>query len=131
MTILQAGAIAARVQHGEAEFLLVTAKARVEQWIFPKGHVEPGETHEAAALRELHEEAGVVATLVGPVGSSRFTLKGRSIEVAYFLAMASGASGASPEGRKMQWLPYAEARSTLTFDDTRQLLDEASRLLEK
>src|SRR5689334_9545811 len=98
MTIQQAGAIAARLKNGRSEFLLVTAKAKDEQWIFPKGHVEPGEALEETALRELQEEAGVEATLVGPVGTSRFTLKGKQIEVAYFLAMSNREDGTSPEG---------------------------------
>ena len=33
-------------------------------WVFPKGHIEQGETSEAAALREVAEEAGVQAELV-------------------------------------------------------------------
>src|SRR5690606_16612824 len=33
-------------------------------WVFPKGHIEEGETSQAAALREVREEAGVRAELV-------------------------------------------------------------------
>ena len=33
-------------------------------WSFPKGHIEPGETEEMAALRELHEETGLKARLI-------------------------------------------------------------------
>jgi diadenosine hexaphosphate hydrolase (ATP-forming) len=31
-------------------------------WVFPKGHIDPGETHIVAAIREVEEESGVVAT---------------------------------------------------------------------
>jgi diadenosine hexaphosphate hydrolase (ATP-forming) len=31
-------------------------------WVFPKGHIDPGETHVVAAIREVEEESGVVAT---------------------------------------------------------------------
>ncbi|HWT92790.1 MAG TPA: NUDIX domain-containing protein, partial [Solirubrobacteraceae bacterium] len=38
----------------------------------PKGHVDPGETPEQAAQREVREEAGVDATLVGQLGEVRY-----------------------------------------------------------
>eukprot|EP00161_Ancyromonas_sigmoides_P014904 TRINITY_DN390_c0_g2_i4.p2 TRINITY_DN390_c0_g2~~TRINITY_DN390_c0_g2_i4.p2 ORF type:complete len:330 (+),score=134.75 TRINITY_DN390_c0_g2_i4:620-1609(+) len=44
---------------GAREFLLVTSRSRGD-WIVPRGKVEPGETDEAAAAREVREEAGVV-----------------------------------------------------------------------
>ena len=63
--IQQAGAIAARVRGDDTEFLLVTARKQPDEWIFPKGHIERGETAEDAALRELREETGVTAELLG------------------------------------------------------------------
>ena len=41
-------------------------------WVSVGGAVDPGETHEQAAVRELHEETGIVADLadlVGPIGT--------------------------------------------------------------
>jgi diadenosine hexaphosphate hydrolase (ATP-forming) len=35
-------------------------------WVFPKGHVDPGEDPLAAAVREVEEEAGVVASCPEP-----------------------------------------------------------------
>jgi diadenosine hexaphosphate hydrolase (ATP-forming) len=31
-------------------------------WVFPKGHIDPGETHLVAAIREVEEESGVIST---------------------------------------------------------------------
>ncbi len=38
-------------------------------WVFPKGHIDPGETKIDAAIREVEEESGIVAELVKPVFS--------------------------------------------------------------
>jgi 8-oxo-dGTP pyrophosphatase MutT (NUDIX family) len=41
----------------QLEFLLMR---HAERWDLPKGHVDPGETHLACALRELQEETGIL-----------------------------------------------------------------------
>ena len=41
-------------------------------WVFPKGHVELGESREEAALREVFEETGLHARIGGPAGMSSF-----------------------------------------------------------
>lgn len=41
-------------------------------WVFPKGHVELGESHEQAALREVLEESGLHAVIKGKGGMSSF-----------------------------------------------------------
>ena len=46
---------------------------RYEGWVLPKGTVENGETHEQTALREVHEETGVKATIIEYLGKSEYT----------------------------------------------------------
>jgi diadenosine hexaphosphate hydrolase (ATP-forming) len=48
------------VFNGLGEVLLLQHKNG--PWVFPKGHLEPGETHLDAALREVEEEAGIEAS---------------------------------------------------------------------
>jgi 8-oxo-dGTP pyrophosphatase MutT (NUDIX family) len=123
-SVTQAGAIAVRREGAEPLVLLVTAKKNPEHWIFPKGHVEPGEELAATALRELEEEAGVKGEILGRVGASTFRSGNEEIEVTYFLVRA-GSRGKDREGRRRLWLPPAAARARLSFPDARDLLDGA------
>jgi len=123
--IAQAGGIVFRRHDRDLSILLVTSKKIAGNWIFPKGHVEPGETEAAAALRETHEEAGVEGQIVGPVGAPvEFGWWGRRYRVQYFLIRATSES-ATTDGRTKQWLSYDDALARLSDQDTRQRLVEA------
>lgn len=46
-------------------------------WVLPKGTVELGETYEMTAMREVKEESGVEAKIIGYIGSSQYNFQGK------------------------------------------------------
>ena len=123
--IRQSGAIVVRLDAKEPRVLLVTAKRNPRNWIFPKGHIEKGETAEAAALREAKEEAGVVGTLIGPAGVLEYGFLGFKARVEYFLAVLTRETGPPEDGRDRAWCRLEEALDRLAYKNTRKLLRKA------
>ena len=129
--IPEGGAIVFRTDGGTVRILLVRAKQDPSKWIFPKGHVEPGESHAAAALREASEEAGVKGIIVGLVGpASTFQSGDEQVRVEYHLLQMI-AEAPSSEGRDKRWVSPADALDALAFQDARDLLRSALSEIER
>jgi 8-oxo-dGTP pyrophosphatase MutT (NUDIX family) len=65
---VSAGGVVARVENAGVYIALVREKG-LSHYVLPKGHVEAGESVEAAAKREIEEEAGFTElTLLAPLG---------------------------------------------------------------
>ena len=97
----------------------------------PKGHVDPGETPEQAATREVREEAGVVARPVGQLGEVRYWYQrdGRPIPKIVTFFLFDYESGAvedhDHEVEEARWVPLSEAAETLTYEGEREMLQRA------
>lgn len=122
--------------------VLFTRRGRQRQYVIvtehgghtglPKGHVEPGETVRETALREIREETGVQATLIGDVMlEETYALpRGGEKHVVYFLATFEGQLCHDPtQVGDVRLLPIREAITALTFEGARRILLEADRLL--
>ena len=123
--IRQSGAIFFRLDAKEPQVLLITAKRNPKAWIFPKGHVEKGETPAEAALREAEEEAGVKGKVIGPVGVLEYRFMGVKARVDYFLAVLTRETGPPEDGRSRAWCGLEEALDKLSYKNTRKLLRNA------
>jgi mutator protein MutT len=124
----EAGAVVIRRAGSEPRILLVTAKDNANHWLFPKGHIERGESAAEAARREVEEEAGIVAKVTGPVGSTEYEFGGKTIVVEYFM-LAFVAEHSSYEGRKKEWLSLDAAERRLSFETTRIILRRARSMI--
>ena len=121
-----AGGIVVRGRGGDLRVLLVTAKRQPGQWVFPKGHIDPGESPEQAAVREVEEEAGVIAAVVEPIGTLEFR-NFRGVVRAQFYLMAFVSEGPPREGRTRGWFTADEARQAVSYEDSRMLVTRAAR----
>ena len=122
-TISHAGGVVFRQSTTRMEYLLVRAKKPPEAWVFPKGHIEEGETPERAAVREVLEEAGVRAAIVSSLG----VLPVDSQYAEMFLMTYESAGDATPE-RECVWLEFNGALKKLTFEESRRLLKRADQI---
>jgi 8-oxo-dGTP pyrophosphatase MutT (NUDIX family) len=122
--LTHAGGVVYRREGGVAHFLLVTARHRPDEWLFPKGHIERGETPEQAAAREVQEEAGVSAAVITPLEDVRLCLSGVDQLIRFFL-MEARETGSPGEGRQAVWLDADAAGDRLTFRESRESLRKA------
>ena len=125
-----AGGVVVRDDGPARRFLLVTARRQPGQWVFPKGHIEDGETVEAAAIREVLEEAGVEATVISPLGASEYKTA-REVVRAQFFLMRYVSEEKPGEGRRRAWFTAAEAQRALLYEDARLLIAGAARHREQ
>jgi 8-oxo-dGTP pyrophosphatase MutT (NUDIX family) len=110
---------------------------RVE-WCLPKGHLENGETPEQAAVREIEEETGVTGRVIATLPGVEywFVEKGsRRVHkrVDYFLLAYVRGSAADFDAHEVsgaEWFPWDEGIARLSFDNERQVVEQAREIAE-
>ena len=117
---------------GEIKYVL--AQALGGHYGFPKGHMEPGETEEETALREVYEEVGLHISLVpGFRAETEYEIPSIRVrkKVVFFLGEFQGQQirPQKEELRSAPAVPYEEALALLTHDDSKRILRDAHEFL--
>jgi bis(5'-nucleosidyl)-tetraphosphatase len=136
------GAVIFRKDGSQFLFLLMYSH-RNKIWGFPKGHIDSGESEIDTALREIKEETGLKDLMVingfrkediYSCVSNREPYKGHRIEKhsIYFLCETKSKSIVvdNEEITKYKWLKTSEAKSLISFDGLKQILNEADTFLQ-
>lgn len=139
-----AGVIVFHRDGGGCRFLLVLSRqTKRPLWEFPKGGIDPGESVEDAAFRELREETGLdradVRVVEGFRASERYRFTvpsgaGRTViikQVTYFLAEARRTDVVVAEAEAMDhgWFEPREAIRRVRYRDRRRILRRAAELV--
>ena len=106
--------------------IAVVHRPRYDDWSLPKGKLDPGETWEEAALREVREETGLECSLGAELSSTRYhDRKGRAKLVRYWLMdPVGGEFEPNDETDELRWLTPAEAAALLTYPRDQELAQE-------
>jgi 8-oxo-dGTP pyrophosphatase MutT (NUDIX family) len=118
-----AGGLVVRRHQGALEIAVVHRPVH-QDWSFPKGKLEEGETFELAALREVEEETGLACRLLRFIGHTEYVdRKGRPKAVAYWVMVAqSGSFAPNAEVDEMRWVTLDGAFGLLSYPRDRELV---------
>lgn len=129
-----AGVITYKIDNDQIEYLLLRYEAG--HWDFPKGKIEPSETKQEAAIRELHEEAGLTAQLDDNFEESFSYIfhdaqKKLVQKTVYFFIGKTKTSTVhlSYEHTDFQWLTYKQALEVLTYENAKNILKKTHKYL--
>jgi 8-oxo-dGTP diphosphatase len=125
------GVVHRRRDDGTVEILLVH-RPRYDDWSLPKGKLDAGEEYEAAAVREVEEETGVVTALGPEVAAVRYAdAAGRPKVVRYWLMTVLEEHDRPPDHEvdDARWVPIGDAAGLLSYPRDAAVIDRARRLL--
>ncbi len=138
-TEISAGGVVYRLRDG-GDYEVALILAPESRWQLPKGWVEDGEAHERTAVREVREETGLDAEVIGPLDTIEYWYKStydpEPVRVHKFVHMfllrylGGSTDDHDDEVLEARWVEIAAAQQMLAFKDERRMMTMAQEALE-
>ena len=135
---VSAGGVAFRVANDNAEIVVIRSN-RESRWQLPKGMIDPGETEEQAAAREVREESGIECELLQKIDSIDYWYVDRwgdePVRVHkyvhfYLMKYISGdIADHDHEVEEVRWVPIEKAVDLLAFPAERTIVEKANKMV--
>lgn len=139
MDQISSGGVAFRWKDSQPEIAIVSIKPKL-RWQLPKGIVDPGESPQVTAVREVKEEAGVETDLIRLIETIEYWYRsvknGKPVRYHkyvhfYLLEYRRGdVSNHDHEVEEARWVSFDEALEMLDFKSEREVVEKARQLIE-
>jgi len=136
---ISAGGVAFRWADSEPEMVIVSVKPKL-RWRLPKGIVDPGESPEVTAVREVKEEGGVETERLGLIETIEYWYRsvknGKPVRfhkfVHFYLLEYRGGDVANHdhEVEEARWVSFDEAVDMLEFKSEREVAEKAQAMIQ-
>jgi 8-oxo-dGTP pyrophosphatase MutT (NUDIX family) len=134
---VSAGGVVYRRDGDDIEVVLASRRTRRGDlaWGLAKGGIEPGESHEVAAVREVLEETGYTAEIEASLGDTRYFYVWEEARIRktvhFFLMRCTGGDPADrdDEMEEVRWFPLDRALKRAAYRGEREVLGRAAELL--
>jgi 8-oxo-dGTP pyrophosphatase MutT (NUDIX family) len=116
--VAAAGGLVTRPGAGGGIEIVLVHRPKYDDWTFPKGKLEAGESDEEAAVREVCEETGFACTLGEELATVRYVdARGRRKRVRYWIMTIVGGDATVPNAEvdDLRWLSPEDATRLLTY----------------
>lgn len=131
-----AGGVVYRMHDGQPLFLLI--RDSYKNWGFPKGHLETNEAPDAAAVREVQEETGLLNVMLdGEIDTIDwfFRFRGKLVhKVCHFFLMRTEAEDTIPQRAEgitaCRWAGFDEALDLVSYANARDVLLRANAMVQ-
>ncbi len=136
---VSAGGVVFRRARGSIEVAIIRPRG-TERWQLPKGLVDPGESPEVTARREVREEAGLEGEVVAPieeinywyVGTDRDGARVRFHKSVHFFLIAYRGGDVvdhDHEVAEARWATIDEAVALLAFANEKRVVEKAGAMI--
>jgi len=128
-----------RIKHERSAggLVLIIGRSSPRIWSLPKGHVEPSETIETAAVREVQEETAIEAEIIEKLSDIRYWFysdKVKHSKVVHFFLMRYLGGMPQPQAGEVDevaWVPLHELLGVLTHLNERRLASMAQGIVSE
>jgi 8-oxo-dGTP pyrophosphatase MutT (NUDIX family) len=139
-TETSAGGVVFRLRNDDG-FDVALIHTHEGRWQLPKGWIEDGEAPERTAVREVREEAGVDAEIVGPLGTIKYVYTSRydpeparvrkTVQMFLLRYLGGSTDDHDDEVTEARWVDIEEAERMLAFKDERRMMSLAREALAR
>lgn len=135
---VSAGGLVYRIKDGVTQIVLIS-RLGGKVWCLPKGHVEPGESFEQAALREVREETGVDGEIIQKLGDVQYWYydrweKKRIFKTVHFFLLhycSGDVQNHDHEVDEACWFFIEDVLSRLSYPSEKEIYQRGKRALEE